>query len=278
MYLRKASRGHTKIKCALQGPSGSGKTYSALLMARGLCKDWSEIAVIDTENNSADLYSHLGGYNVLELRPPFSPEAYIKAIDECQKAGMKVIVIDSISHEWEGEGGILTLHSSMAGNSFTNWSKLTPRHNAFIQKILQSEAHIVATIRTKQDYVLTEKNGKQVPEKVGLKGVTRDGVDYEFTLVFDLDIKHHAVAAKDRTGLFADQPQFQVSQKTGEEIKAWCGSALTAEQVVEAINLVQSVEELRTIYHQNPEHQNELKEFFSNRRTQITQNNGSIIA
>ena len=103
---------------------------------------------------------------------------------------MEVIIIDSISHEWEGKGGILDIHGSMVGNSFTNWAKVTPRHNEFVQKILQSNSHIIATIRSKQDYVLSEKNGKMVPEKVGLKGVTREGLDYEFTLVFDVDIKH----------------------------------------------------------------------------------------
>src|SRR5213075_24314 len=108
------------------------------------------------------------------------------------------------SHEWEGIGGILETHGNMMGNSYTNWSKLTPRHNSFVQHILQSPAHVIGTIRAKQDYVLSEKNGKQVPEKVGLKGVTRDGMDYEFTLVFDIDIKHNASASKDRTGLFMD--------------------------------------------------------------------------
>ena len=88
---------------------------------------------------------------------------------------MEVIIIDSISHEWEGSGGILDIHAGMAGNSFTNWGKLTPRHNAFIQTILQTNKHIIGTIRSKQDYVLNEKNGKQVPEKVGLKGELAGG-------------------------------------------------------------------------------------------------------
>ena len=96
----------------------------------------------------------------------------------------------------------------MAGNSFTNWNRVTPRHNAFVQKMLQSPCHIIATIRSKQDYVLTDKNGKMVPEKVGLKGVTRDGMDYEFTFVLDLDIKHQATASKDRTGLFSNPLPF----------------------------------------------------------------------
>ena len=102
MQLQKAERKQAVIKLALQGPSGSGKTYSSLLLAYGLVGNWDHIAVIDTENNSSHLYSHLGNFNVLSLSEPFSPERYIEAIEACEKAGMKAIIIDSISQEWEG--------------------------------------------------------------------------------------------------------------------------------------------------------------------------------
>jgi hypothetical protein len=153
----------------------------------------------------------LGKFSVVNIAAPFSPEKYIEAIKLCEDAGFEVIVIDSISHEWEGIGGILETHSGMQGNSFTNWGKLTPRHNLFVQGILQSQVHIIGTIRCKQDYIISERNGKQVPEKIGLKGVTRDGMDYEFTIVLEVDIKHHAYASKDRTGLFMDQPEFRIT-------------------------------------------------------------------
>ena len=198
MQLQTAERKRAKIKLGLQGPSGSGKTYSALLLAYGLCRDWTKIAVIDSENHSANLYANLGKYNVVDLQSPFTPERYIEAINICEKASMEVIIIDSISHQWEGMGGLLETHSNMQGNSYTNWNKITPRHNSFIQHILQSPAHIIGTIRSKQDYVLAEKNGKMVPEKIGLRGITREGLDYEFTLVFELDMKHNCTATKDR--------------------------------------------------------------------------------
>jgi archaellum biogenesis ATPase FlaH len=177
MQLRKSNRSQAKIRIALQGASGSGKTYSSLLLGYGLCQNWDKIAVIDTENQSADLYSHLGQYQVLPLHAPFSPERYIEAIQTCEASGMEVIIIDSLSHEWEGEGGILDIHGNMAGNSFTNWAKITPRHNALVQKILHSNAHIIVTVRSKQDYVITEKNGKQVPEKQSLSKALRPKAD-----------------------------------------------------------------------------------------------------
>ena len=259
MELRIAERRQAKIKLGLQGPSGSGKTYSALLIAYGLCNDWSKVAVIDTENHSADLYAHLGPYNVLNLSEPFSPENYIKAIEACEKAMMQVIIIDSISQEWEGNGGIIETHSKMTGNSFTNWNYITPRHNAFVQKILQSQCHVLSTIRCKQDYVLSEKNGKYVPEKVGLKGVTRDGMDYEFTLVFDLDIKHQAKASKDRTGLFMDGLPFVIKPDTGRKILDWCSLGNTLEKAKNEIREAKDVQGLRDVLKRYPEYRKELE-------------------
>jgi hypothetical protein len=247
MQLIKAERKQAVIKMALQGPSGSGKTYSSLLLAYGLVGNWNQIAVIDTENKSSHLYSHLGPFNVLSLEEPFSPERYIEAIEACEKAGMKVIIIDSISAEWEGAGGIIESHGNMAGNSFTNWNRMTPRHNAFVQKILQSPCHVILTIRSKQDYVLTDKNGKMVPEKVGLKGVTRDGMDYEVTIVFDIDIKHQATASKDRTGLFAHPLPFLISEQTGTKIKIWCLGEDLLKNIELQIAQASSVQDLRNL-------------------------------
>lgn len=258
MQLQKAQRKQAKIKLALQGPSGSGKTMSALLLASGIT-DYSKIAVIDTENHSADLYAHLGDYSVLQLSKPFTPERYVKAIEACEAAAMEVIIIDSVSHEWEGSGGILNLHGNMAGNSFTNWAKITPRHNAFVQRMLESPCHIIATIRTKQDYVLAEKNGKQVPEKVGLKGITRDGMDYEFTIVFDIDIKHYASCSKDRTGLFMDKPENVITPGYGKRILNWCNQGTSLDDVIKQIQTAKSVVELRDILTKFPEFRKDIE-------------------
>jgi len=269
MNLQKAERKQAVIKLALQGPSGSGKTYSSLLIAYGLVGDWNKIAVIDTENNSSHLYSHFGPYNVLSLSEPFSPERYIESIEACEKAGMSAIIIDSISQEWEGSGGLLEVHSNMAGNSFTNWNKVTPKHNAFVQKILQSPIHILATIRSKQDYVLTDKNGKMVPEKVGLKGVTRDGMDYEFTVVLDLDIKHQTTASKDRTGLFINPMPFVITEQTGSKIRVWCQGEDLIRKVESQINDANTVQELRNILIKYPTLRKDIEPLCINRKEQI---------
>lgn len=258
MDLRRATRKQAKIKLAMEGVSGSGKSMSSLLLASGMT-DWSKIAVIDTENHSADLYAHLGEYNVLQLSKPFTPERYITAITTCEDAGMEVIIIDSITHEWDGAGGILDQHGNMPGNSFTNWAKMTPRHNAFVQKILESPCHIISTIRTKQDYVLSERNGKMVPEKVGLKGITRDGMDYEFTVVFSVDIKHLAKASKDRTGLFMDQPEEVITAEHGKRILQWCNAGISLDNVKSDISSAVSLEQLREILRTNPEYRREIE-------------------
>ena len=144
--ITQSKREEAKIKLALKGTSGSGKSLSALLLAKGLGKgDLSHSVVIDTEN-AINLYSHIGNYGILSLSQPFSPENYIKAIAACEEAGFELIIIDSISHCWHY---LLQLHGSMQGNSFTNWSKITPLHNSFVQKIQQSPCHIICTIRSK---------------------------------------------------------------------------------------------------------------------------------
>ncbi len=281
MELETASRKKAKIKLALQGPSGSGKTKSALLIAYGLCGNWQNIAVIDTENRSADLYADLGNYNVLALQPPFTPERYCEALGVCIKANMQVIIIDSISHEWEGTGGILDIHAGMIGNSFTNWSKVTPRHNAFVQTMLQSDVHIIGTIRAKQEYVLSEKNGKQVAEKVGMKGITKDGLDYEFTLCFDLDITLKAKVTKDRTQIFFGKPEFVPSSETGAIILKWCNSGssvplITSESIVKAIHACNTNEELVALYNAHPIYQQTLLVEFSKRKQLLLTNQNNF--
>ena len=225
MEIKKASRKKVKIKLGLSAPSGFGKTYSALLLGKGLVGSYEKIVVIDTENESASLYSHLGDYSTLPLNAPYTPERYIQAIDACIKAGFELIIIDSITHEWNGKGGCLEIVESLGGK-YQDWAKVTPRHSAFIDKIIQSDIHIITTVRNKQDYDMTkEQNGKVKVEKVGMKQETREGFEYELTISLDIiNDKHLCKAGKDRTGLFMNAPEFVITEETGKKILEWCES------------------------------------------------------
>jgi hypothetical protein len=221
--LRKAKRNNTKVRIALKGISGAGKTYGALLLAKGILGSLDKVTVIDTEFSSSDLYADLGNFSVLTIKSPYHPEKFISAIQECEKANSQLIIIDSLSSEWQGTGGILDIHAAMTGNSFTNWSKVNALHEKFIEAILNSNCHVVATIRSKQGYVLNpNKEGKLVPEKIGLKAIARETTDYDFTIVMELNNKHQCSISKDRTGLFKDLNGFTISDKTGCLINEWC--------------------------------------------------------
>ena len=250
MELKKASRKKVKLKLGLSAISGGGKTYSALLLAKGLVTDWDKIAVIDTENGSASLYSHLGDFNTIELLPPYTPERYIEAINTCVTAGIECIIIDSITHEWDGKGGILEIHSQMTGNSFTNWSSLTPRHQRFIDEILNTNCHFITTVRRKQEYELVKNDkGKVEPTKVGLKEVTREGFEYELTVNFNLDEKHYCSVSKDRTGLFKDEFPFIITEQTGILIKDWCETGIDVVQIaINEMQNVKNIDDLRNIW------------------------------
>lgn len=227
MSLRKAQRQAVKLKIGVAGPSGSGKTKGALRLARGMASSWEKVAVIDTENGSADLYSDLGQYNVITLQE-FKPSDYIKAIKDCEEAGMEVIVIDSMTHEWKYilEAVDKITQASSSKNSYTAWGKATPIHDQFIQAILKSPCHVICTVRTKQDYDMSkDSNGKTKVQKVGMKQEQREGFEYELTISFDVDMSHQATASKDRTGLFMGKEDIEhvleLNESVGQKIKDW---------------------------------------------------------
>jgi len=225
MILQKATRKKSKLRLNISGPAGSGKTYSALLMAKGLIGSWDKIAVIDTENGSAGLYSHLGDFNTIDLQAPYSPERYIEAIDSCIKAGMECIIIDSSTHEWNGAGGCIDINEKLAqskfkGNTWSAWSQTTPRHDAFVNKVLQSPVHVITCTRSKMETVMTDD--KKV-KKLGMKDIQREGWEYELTVSLLLDRDTHtAIASKDRTELFEGKDPFVITENTGEMIRQWC--------------------------------------------------------
>ncbi len=274
MKLQKASRKKAKIRLGLSAVSGGGKTYSALIIAKGLCGDYSKVAIIDTENGSSDLYSHVGTYHVLSLTPPYSPERYIEAISACESAGMEVIIIDSISHEWEGKGGVLELADALGGQYQSAWKTLTPRHEAFKQAILQSPCHMITTVRRKQDYVLQEKQNKagrivQAPVKAGFKEVTREGWEYELTVNLELELNHYASASKDRTGLFMGKPAFIPSEETGRLICNWCNEGLEPLSLEQRVGSCKSLPELLELFQSAEIGNDQMLNMFSKRRKEL---------
>lgn len=248
LEFRKAKRSQAKIKIAMGGASGSGKTMSSLLLAFGLIKAehpnwsdadcWDKICIIDTENASGSLYVYatagsyqIGEYNTVMLDPPYEASKYVDAIHIAEANGMEVIIIDSLSHAWSGEGGALDKQGKIAarsGNSYTAWREVTPEHNKLVDAMLQSKCHVIAAIRAKTDYVQQkDERGKTVVKNVGMGLVMRDGIEYEFTISFMLDSEHTANATKDRTGIF-DGKYFTIDPSTGEAIHKWLASGSPA--------------------------------------------------
>ncbi|EAR12247.1 hypothetical protein PI23P_06475 [Polaribacter irgensii 23-P] len=178
---------------------------------------------------------------------------------------MEVIILDGISKIWNY---LLETRINMPGNSFANWAKITSMQNTFINKALSSDAHIIATTRVKQDSVLNQKNGKMVPEKVGLKAIQRNDLDYEFTIVFDIDTADSAKVTKYRTGVFVNAPEFKISSNTGKKIKAWCGEIhwRNREETQREIGQCIGIEGLRHVYAKYPDRQEALKPLITERK------------
>jgi energy-coupling factor transporter ATP-binding protein EcfA2 len=212
--FKKAEKTQRKARVAFDGPTGSGKTYSALILATELAKhEGGRVAVIDTENSSASLYSDLFDFDVCEL-VEFSPENYHAAIAAAEEAGYKVIVIDSFSHAWEGSGGILDTNTKIAkqkyhGNTFSAWGDTTPMQRELIDAITGCKAHIIVTMRSKMDYAMEENmvdgRKKTTVTKIGLAPIQRQGVEYEFDVIVDMDVAHTALLSKSRCHVIADK-------------------------------------------------------------------------
>ena len=276
MQIQKAKRNAAKIKLSLAGASGSGKSFSSIMLAYGLCKDFNKICVIDTENHSASLYSHLGDFNVINISAPFHPDKYIEAIKLCEEAGMEVVIIDNATHAWSGKGGCLELHEKETAkmkipNSFTAWNMITPIYQRYIDAIINSSCHIICALRSKTEYVMSERNGRQVPQKTGTAPMIRDGFDFEMSVAFDLDQQHKAFCTKDRTGLFQDKESFVITPDTGRKLLQWCnnGEAISVDEVSRRIGGVASIKELLALFNEFPQYKESLKPEYETRKRQI---------
>ena len=222
--FKKAKKEKIFLKILLAGASGSGKSFSALRLATGIAnKTGGRIAAIDTEAGRIRYYANEFDFDDLQLTEPYTPEKYIDAINQAVDGGYNVLIIDSITHEWNY---ILDQVDKIPGtNSYTKWGKLTPKHKKFTEKNIQSPINIIATVRGKDAYVLEQdKNGKQIPKKVGLGYTQRDGLEYEYTVTFNIDqVNHVAVAQKDNTHLFENRYEV-LTEKDGEALYNWANT------------------------------------------------------
>ena len=209
--FRQATKLQTRLRMTLDGPAGSGKTYTALRFAHALTQAFpGKIALIDTERGSASKYvgeSPDGipwAFDTLQLLT-FSPEDYTRAVVAAGSIGYSVLIIDSLSHAWEGVGGALEMKSK-AGESWSAWKNITPIHNRMVDSILQSPCHVITTMRSRMEYVPeTDANGKIINiRKVGLAPIQRPGMEYEFDVVADIDWSHILTVSKSRCSSVAD--------------------------------------------------------------------------
>lgn len=228
--FKTATKTQSKLRLALIGPSGSGKTFTALSIAQHLGK---RVAVIDTERGSASKYSDSFQFDVAEL-PTHNPENYISAIQCAERDGYDVLVIDSLSHAWSGKDGALeqvdrAAKRSQSGNTYTAWRDVTPLHNRLVDAMLLSTCHVIVTMRAKTEYVLeTNERGKQVPRKVGLAPIQRDGVEYEFDVAGDLTLDHDLLVSKTRCAALDGAVIQKPGKQLAETLKQWLTDGVPA--------------------------------------------------
>jgi energy-coupling factor transporter ATP-binding protein EcfA2 len=233
--FKPATKAQAKLRLGLCGPAGSGKTKTMLRVLRGLVGPTGRIAVIDSERGSASLYAEPANpFDVCELTS-FSPENYVQAIHAAEAAGYDALGIDSLSHAWSGKDGALekvdaAAKRSKSGNSYMAWREVTPLHNAMVDAILQCRCHVVATLRTKVEYVIeTNSKGQQVPRKVGLQPIQRDGLDYEMTIVGDITLDHDLLITKTRAPFLTDAVIRLPGEELGQQLAAWLADGTVPE-------------------------------------------------
>jgi len=231
LIFKKAEKTRVKAHMAIDGPTGSGKTFTALTAATAFGE---RIAVIDTERGSASLYADLFNFDVLEL-DHFAPSHYVEAIKAAELAGYDVLVIDSLSHAWEGEGGALDQvdknTAKYKGNSFAAWRVVTPKQRKLVDTIINANMHIIVTMRSKMEYTMEkDTNGHTQIRRVGLTPVQRSGIEYEFTWVIDMDLDHNAVVSKSRAATLADLVKNKPGVDWFEQFHTWLVEGIEPER------------------------------------------------
>jgi hypothetical protein len=248
-----ATKAAAKARVALEGPSGSGKTWSALSIGQGLGR---RMAVIDTERGSASKYAGDFRFDTLQMHT-YNPRDLVAALSAAAGAGYDVVIVDSLSHFWMGTGGMLEQVDQIArrntgGNSWAAWKDANPMEREMIDGLLAYPGHVIVTMRTKTEWVITENDrGKKEPKKIGLKAQQRDGIEYEFDIVGDLDLDHNLVVSKSRMSALADKVVTRPNADLGAEILAWLqdGTQLpSVEDYILRARQARDVVEVRELY------------------------------
>ena len=232
MAFIKATRRRAFLKLALSGPSGSGKTTSALRLAKGLTD--KSIAFIDTENKSASLYAgqtmedartgqpYAIAFDVDDIAPGSSAEKFLAAIQGAKDAGYEVLVIDSFSHVWESVLAFKAKMDEAGGNSYTNWNAAGKKFAGVVDLIRSIDMHVIVCMRSKMEYVLeTNEKGKQAPRKVGLAPIVRDGTEYDFSTMFEIDMRNLATDSKGRLKHITGGEAVLLTEAIGGKLRAW---------------------------------------------------------
>lgn len=252
--FKKAIKTDAKLRMALSGPAGSGKTKTSLIFATALAEG-KPIALVDTEHGSASKYADEFDFDVLELAE-FHPDRFVEAIQFAADNGYGVIVLDSLSHAWNGIGGMLDLVDQIAkrkyqGNSFAAWKDATPVQNRMIEAIIGTDIHIIATMRAKTEYAMEkdERTGKSAPKRVGMAPQQRDGFEYEFDIMGELDVDNTLIIQKTRCSAINGKIFAKPDSKVMEPIKAWLkGEAKPAPNNITSIQQPATMADLRADY------------------------------
>lgn len=222
--FKRAQRVQKKLRMTLIGPPGCGKTYSALRIATGLVPG-GRIALIDTEHESATMYSKKFAFDTLQL-PSFDPRTYIDYIRIAERFQYDVIIIDSFSHAWDGKGGALEIHSNISrqpgNNSYTAWNVVTPICNALTDAVLSSKAHCILTMRAEEDHIMEkDENGRTTVKSVGLAPIQRKRIKYEFDVVCDMDMNKNMHVSKSRIDIIDNQNYMKPGEDFGRLLADW---------------------------------------------------------
>lgn len=223
-----ATRAATKARIALTGPSGAGKTYTGLTISCRLAQtEQGTLAVIDTERGKSQMYLGINGWAFDILTPQsFSPASLTEALGIAAGAGYPVVLIDSWSHYWSGIDGMLEQVDRRAkgGNNFSGWKEVRPDERRMIDAIVSYPGHVVVTLRVKTEYVIEDnERGKKVPRKVGLKPEQREGMEYEFDVIGDLDLDNTLTVSKTRIPMLHGAVMVKPGPEIADTIADWLG-------------------------------------------------------